>query len=49
MIKIDIDAEVFEFLQKRAKPLLDTPNSVLRRLLLSDATIGKEPPAQTRT
>jgi len=33
MVKIDIDKEVFEFLQKNAKPFVDTPNTVLRRLL----------------
>jgi hypothetical protein len=36
MIRIEIDEELFEFLQKKAKPLVDTPNSVLRRLLLND-------------
>lgn len=35
---IRIDMEVFEALQKRAKPFVDTPNSVLRRELgLEDA------------
>ena len=33
MTKIDIDQEVFEFLQKNAKPFVDTPNMVIRRLL----------------
>ena len=33
MRKIQIDEEVWEALTKRAKPLEDTPNSVLRRLL----------------
>jgi len=33
-IKIDIDADVFEFLQAHAIPFVDTPNDVLRRLLL---------------
>jgi hypothetical protein len=33
MIKIDIDDEVWKELQKRAIPLEDTPNSVLRKLL----------------
>ena len=36
MIKIDIDQEIFEFLQKNAKPFVDTPNTVLRRLLRID-------------
>lgn len=33
-IKIDIDPEVFAFLQANATPLVDSPNDVLRRLLL---------------
>ncbi len=36
MVKIDIDNEVFEFLQKKAKPFVDTPNIVLRRLFQID-------------
>ena len=32
-ISIDIDIEVYEELQRRAKAFVDTPNSVLRRLL----------------
>ncbi len=36
MIKIEIDQEVFDFLQKEAIPLVDSPNTVLRRLLLKD-------------
>ena len=35
-VKIEIDDEVFEFLQSKAKPLVDTANDVLRRLLLGD-------------
>ena len=31
--KIDVDDEVFETLQDRAVPLVDTPNDVLRRIL----------------
>lgn len=31
---IEIDEEVFEFLQRKAKPLIDSANDVLRRLLL---------------
>ena len=34
MIKIEVDREVFEFLQRNAQPLVDTPNDVLRRCLL---------------
>jgi hypothetical protein len=33
MKQIEIDEQLFEFLQKNAKPFIDTPNSVLRRLL----------------
>ncbi|MEU3047666.1 MULTISPECIES: hypothetical protein [unclassified Streptomyces] len=32
---IEIDDEVFTFLQSRSEPLVDTPNDVLRRLLLN--------------
>lgn len=32
---IDIDEEVFAFLQRHSEPLVDTPNDVLRRLLLA--------------
>ncbi|MFW6083933.1 MAG: hypothetical protein ACODAA_01855 [Gemmatimonadota bacterium] len=32
--QIEVDEEVFEVLQELATPLVDTPNSVLRRLLL---------------
>lgn len=31
--KIEVDAEVFEYLKKAAEPFVDTPNSVLRREL----------------
>lgn len=34
MIKIEVDSEVFAFLQAQATPFVDTPNDVLRRLLL---------------
>jgi len=33
MHEITVDDEVFEYLQQKAVPLVDTPNSVLRRLL----------------
>lgn len=34
MLKIDVDQDVFEYLKKNAEPFIDTPNDVLRRLLL---------------
>jgi len=37
MRKIEIDDEVFESLQRRAEAFVDTPNSVLRRLLAIDS------------
>lgn len=38
MQTIEIDTDVFAFLQKNARPFVDTPNSTLRRLLgLDDA------------
>jgi hypothetical protein len=44
--KIDVDDEVYAHLERSAKPLVDTPNSVLRRLLDLDR---KEPaPATSR-
>ena len=33
MHEIKVDDEVFEYLQRKAVPLVDTPNSVLRRVL----------------
>jgi hypothetical protein len=32
---IEVDEEIFNLLKKKAEPLVDTPNSVLRRLLLN--------------
>ena len=40
-MKIEIDNEVFNFLQTQASPFVDTPNSVLRRLLLGEKNIKK--------
>lgn len=34
MVNIEIDEEVFNYLKKIAEPFVDTPNTVLRRLLL---------------
>jgi len=42
MYKIEIDEEVYNFLKKKAEPFVDTnPNSVLRRLLLSNSKTNK--------
>ncbi|APG24347.1 hypothetical protein [Syntrophotalea acetylenica] len=35
-ITIEIDEEIFNFLQKQATPFVDSPNDVLRRILLSN-------------
>ncbi|GAA1038396.1 restriction system modified-DNA reader domain-containing protein [Streptomyces murinus] len=45
---IEIDDEVFAFLQSRSEPLVDTPNDVLRRLLLQDADRLAEGPGDRR-
>ena len=37
---IEVDEDVFRYLQQQAQPLVDTPNTVLRRLLL-DGTAAK--------
>src|SRR5438445_50980 len=42
MVKIEVDPEVFSHLQRHARPLLDSPNDVLRRLLLGN-TPGSPP------
>ncbi len=36
--QIEIDGDVFEYLKRKAEPLIDTPNSVLRRELLNKET-----------
>jgi len=38
---IEIDQEVFNFLKKQAEPFVDTPNDVLRRLLLSNSVTSQ--------
>ncbi|CAM5677169.1 RAMA domain-containing protein OS=Streptomyces antimycoticus OX=68175 GN=SANT12839_101730 PE=4 SV=1 [Streptomyces antimycoticus] len=35
MRTIEIDDEVFAYLQRHGEPLVDSPNDVLRRLLLN--------------
>jgi hypothetical protein len=48
MPTIRIDDEVYEVLQRRAKPFVDTPNSVLRRVLDLEAEPQESmPPAQS--
>lgn len=42
--KIEVDEEVFEYLKRKAEPFVDTPNSVLRRELLSKKNKAKESP-----
>jgi len=43
--KIDIDDEVYGFIKQKAEPFVDTPNSVLRRLLLhSDGNTAPSAP-----
>lgn len=45
-ITIEIDEEIFNFLQKQAAPFVDTPNDVLRRILLkNDPKPTREIPA----
>lgn len=46
MPTIRIDDEVWEALQKNAKPFVDTPNSVLRELLKLDG--GRKPEREPR-
>ena len=41
MPTIRIDAEVFDALKKLAEPLVDTPNSVIRRLLEEKALLAR--------
>jgi len=41
MREIQVDEEVWQYLQQRAVPLVDTPNSVLRRLLFGKRHGGK--------
>lgn len=44
-ISIEIDEEIFNFLQKQATPFVDSPNDVLRRILLkSDRNPNSETP-----
>ncbi|CAI7977243.1 hypothetical protein MXD62_16095 [Frankia sp. Mgl5] len=40
--KIEVDDEVFAYLQAQARPLIDNANDVLRRLLLGSGHAGKD-------
>ena len=42
---IEIDAAVWHHLQRHAEPFVDTPNSVLKRLLFGEKEPGNERPA----
>ena len=45
-VQIEIDDEVWELLKERAEPLVDTPNSVVRRLLGLPGANGPAPRGQ---
>jgi len=42
MVTIEVDQEVFDFLQTKAIPFVDTPNTVLRKLLFSEGKTSKK-------
>ena len=44
---IDLDDEVFEYLKSKAEPFVDTPNTVLRRLLGIDSSV--KPPTNVKS
>ena len=46
---IEIDDDIFALLQEHAEPLVDTPASVLRRLLGLNGTGGEASPDQAET
>jgi hypothetical protein len=46
---IDLDDEVFDYLKSEAEPFVDTPNSVLRRLLGIDGTGPSAAPTSNPT
>ena len=37
MVSIEIDEEIFDYLKKHAEPFIDTPNTVLRRLIFPNS------------
>jgi len=46
MHRIEVDDQVFNHLQAKAEPFVDTPNTVLRRLLLRKTADGNPIPAE---
>jgi hypothetical protein len=48
MPTIRVDEEVFEGLKKLAEPLVDTPSSVIRRLLEANGILPKKPDPASR-
>lgn len=42
MISIEIDENVYSYLKSLAEPFVDTPNTVLRRLLFSEGQLRRE-------
>lgn len=42
MFSIEVDEKIWRYLQKRAEPFVDTPNSVLARILFGDADQPQE-------
>jgi negative regulator of replication initiation len=42
MVTIEIDEEVHNYLKSKAEPFVDTPNSVLRRLLFSEKSLPQQ-------
>ncbi len=49
MPTIRVDPEVFEGLQKLAKPFVDSPSSVIRRLLEDQGVLAKRPEAAAQS
>lgn len=48
MVKIEIDDELFNYIKSLAEPFIDTPNSVLRRLLFHESQ-PQDSSTQTKT
>ena len=49
MVKINVSPDVFQWLQSLAEPLVDTPNDVLRKLMLGRIMIPPPPPGPPTT